>query len=189
MVNARPRRRMVRLAATLGLTALLVGGLATATIHLGPTLWALTVPADRLGALVVEAERERAQRRPPDPVLADGARGLIASSSLVSPRAAAPGRAAVDDVRRAPFARVGARISVAERTPAPAQPGEPPVSDEGEPAFTVETVRGQTVYRMNGELVLDPGQHRQEEERVEAGYEYRFGTRGLEKVKLWEVRR
>ena len=167
---------MRRLAARLGSSVLIVGGLATAVIHLGPTLWDLSAPADRLGALVAEAERELAQRRPTG---ADGALALSGSSSPTSPRG--------DDTRRAPFARVGARISMAVPPPAPAPLGEAAVSSEGEPALTGDVVRGQTVYRLNGDLILDPGQPR--EEMVEAGYEYQFNKRGLEKVKLWEVRR
>src|SRR5262245_30696560 len=186
MVNVRPGRRMVRLAATLGLTALLVGGLAAAAIHLGPALWALTAPADRLGALVAEAERELAQRR--GPAVAPGPGAMAGSSPPAATRATTPGRApAVDHAERAPVARVGARVSVTEPTTAAPPSGEAAVGSEGEPAFTVEVVRGQTVYRMNGDLVLDPGQH--PEEMVEAGFEYRFGKRGLEKVKLWEVPR
>jgi hypothetical protein len=170
---------MRRLAATLGSSVLLVGGLATAVIHLGPTLWDLSAPADRLGALVAEAERELAQRRPPEG--ATGADGVLALTGSSSPTSAG------DDPRRAPFARVGARISMAVPPAASAPPGEAAVSSEGEPASTVDVVRGQTVYRMNGDLILDPGQPR--EDLVEAGYEYQFNKRGLEKVKLWEVRR
>jgi len=166
---------------------LIAGALGAAAIQAGPTLWALTAPADRLGALVADAERELAQRRPPEPALADGARSLTGSLTRVSARTTVSGPAAIDDARHVPFARVGARISLAAPTPAQAQPEDATVSGEVEPAFTVETVRGQTVYRMNGDLVLDPGQH--QDEMVEAGYEYRFGKRGLEKVKLWEVRR
>ena len=176
---------MGRRAARLSIGVVVVGGLATAAIHLGPTLWELTAPADRLGALVAQAERELGQRRPPD--VAAGALALTGASSPPSSWAATPGRSASDDARREPFARVGARISVAEPPPAPAQPAEAAASGESEPAFTVDVVRGQTVYRMNGDLILDPGQHR--DDMVEAGYEYRFGLRGLERVKLWEVRR
>jgi len=167
---------MRRLAARLGSSVLIVGGLAAGVIHLGPTLWEVTAPADRLGALVAEAERELAQRRPTG---ADGALALSGSSSPTSPRG--------DDTRRAPFARVGARISMAVPPPAPAPLGEAAVSSEGEPSLVGDVVRGQTVYRLNGDLILDPGQPR--EEMVEAGYEYQFNKRGLEKVKLWEVRR
>jgi hypothetical protein len=31
----------------------------------------------------------------------------------------------------------------------------------GEPAFTMEVQRGQTVYRMNGDLVVDPEHQRE----------------------------
>jgi hypothetical protein len=165
----------------------MVGGLATAAIYAGPTLWELTAPADRLGALVAEAERELAQRRAASVATGAGAPALTGASSPGSARAAASGSAAVDTARREPFARVGSRISVTEPTPAQAPSGEAAAGVEVEPAFTVDVVRGQTVYRMNGDLVLDPGQH--PDEMVEAGYEYRFGKRGLEKVKLWEVRR
>src|SRR5262245_43280636 len=113
MVTTRLRRRMRRLAATLLVGVLIVGGLVTAAIYVGPTLWVLTAPADRLGALVAEAERERAQRYPPEPPPADGARGLTGLVSRVSARATAAGATVVDDAPRAPFARVGARISVA----------------------------------------------------------------------------
>ena len=58
----------------------------------------------------------------------------------------------------------------------------------GEPTFTTEVAHGRTIYRINGDLLLDPGHLRGDP--VEAGCEYRFGHRGLEKVKaLWEVRR
>jgi len=171
---------MRRLAARLGSSVLIVGGLAAGVIHLGPTLWEVTAPVDRLGALVAEAERELAQRRPTEVATgADGALALSGSSSPTSPRG--------DDTRRAPFARVGARISMAVPPPAPAPLGEAAVSVEGEPSLPGDVVRGQTVYRLNGDLILDPGQPR--EEMVEAGYEYQFNKRGLEKVKLWEVRR
>jgi hypothetical protein len=187
MVNRRPGRRTWRGAATLLVGGLLATGLIAAAIHAAPTLWQLTAPADPLGALVAEAERELADRRPPEPVAADGARGLTGVVSRVPVRATVPRASAFGDAGRPPFARVGARMSVAVPPSTPTPPDEAAISGEVEPAFTVETVRGQTVYRMNGDLVLDPGQHR--EEMVEAGYEYRFGKRGLEKVKLWEVRR
>jgi hypothetical protein len=51
----------------------------------------------------------------------------------------------------------------------------------------VAAQRGPTVQRVNGDVLVDGGPPR--DELVEAGFEYRFGTRGLEKVKLWEVRR
>ena len=83
--------------------------------------------------------------------------------------------------------RLGARVTVPDSTPTPA-PAETAESGEpGEPAFTMEVERGRTIYRMNGDLIVDPEQQR--EEPVEAGFEYRFGKRGLEKFKLWEVRR
>ena len=176
---------MGRLAARLAVGGLIVGGVATAAVHLGPTVWELTAPADRLGVLVAEAERELVQRRVPD--VASGSGGALALTSASS-RATASGPDSTDDARREPFARVGARISVTEPPPASqARPGESAVSGEAEPAFTVEGVRGQTVYRMNGDVIGDPGRHG--DQMVEAGYEYQFGKRGLEKVKLWEVRR
>ncbi len=184
---------MRRLAATLSISALTVGGLAATAIYAGPTLWALTAPADRLGALVAQAERDLAQRRAAnatpgaDALGADGLALTGASRATAASRGNASSSTAVDDARREPFSRVGARTSLAEPTPAPARPGEAAVSGEAEPAFTVEVVRGQAVYRMNGDVIGDPGQHG--EQMVEAGYEYRFGKRGLEKVKLWEVRR
>src|SRR5262245_51789514 len=144
MMSARGRRRMGRLAATLAMTALIVGGVATAAVHLGPTLWELTAPADRFGALVAEAERELTQRRAPDVATgSSSARALTDASSPPSSRPLASGSAAIDDVRREPFARVGARISVTEPpllSQAPAS--EAAVSGEVEPAFTVEAARG-----------------------------------------------
>jgi hypothetical protein len=179
---------MRRRAATLSIGTLTVVGLAATAIYAGPTLWALTAPADRLGALVAEAERDLAQRRAQN--AASGADALAltgASRAIAASRDNASSPTAGDDARREPFSRVGARISVTEPPPAPARLGEVAVGGEAEPVFTVEVVRGQTVYRMNGDVIGDPGQHG--EQMVEAGYEYRFDKRGLEKVKLWEVRR
>jgi hypothetical protein len=185
MVNARARRRIGRWAARLAVGGLTVGAVATAAVHLGPTLWELTAPADRLGALVAEAERDLTQRRAPD--VATGSGGALALTGASS-RATASGPGSTDDARREPFARVGARISVTEPpSAAQARPGETAVSGEAEPTFTGDVVRGQTVYRMNGDVIGDPGRHG--DQMVEAGYEYQFGKRGLEKVKLWEVRR
>jgi hypothetical protein len=180
---------MGRAAAVAVLAAIVVGGLATAAWRWGPTVWTLTTPADRLGALVADAEREltrgtiapRAGVIAP-PALADSSR----TSRATTTRSTMSRAAVVGEGARGPV-RLGARVTVSDSTPTP-PPGETAESGEpGEPAFTMEVERGRTIYRMNGDLVVDP--EHQREEPVEAGFEYRFGTRGLEKFKLWEVRR
>ena len=175
---------MGRYAAVAVIATLVVGGLATAAWRVGPTLWTLTTPADRLGALVADAERELTRGRPAAP----GA-GAIAPAALADStptRSTTSRAAAMVDGSRGPV-RLGARVTVSDSTPTQA-PGEMAESREpGEPAFTMEVQRGQTIYRMNGDLIVDP--EHQREEPVEAGFEYRFGKRGLEKFKLWEVRR
>lgn len=184
MVNTRARRRMGRYAAVAVIAAVAVGGLATAAWRVGPTLWTLSAPADRLGALIADAEREltRGTTAPSAGVSAPPA--LVDSSR---PARANPSRAAVvGEGARGPL-RLGARVTAPDSTSTPA-PAETVESGEpGEPAFTMEVERGRTIYRMNGDLIVDPEQQR--EEPVEAGFEYRFGKRGLEKFKLWEVRR
>src|SRR5262245_8021281 len=115
MVNARPRRRLGRLAARLVVGALAVAGVATAAVHLGPTLWELSAPADRRGALVAEADRELAQRRAPDVATSSGGALALSGASSASSRATVSSPAATSDgARREPAARVGARISVTE---------------------------------------------------------------------------
>src|SRR5262245_65837929 len=121
MVNARPRRRRRQLAATLLVRALTVSGLATAVISVGPTLWELTAPADRVSALVAEAERELAQPRTPDVATGSGAPAPSGSSAPSSAHPTTKGPVAIDETRREPFAHVGARFSVAEPTPGPSQ--------------------------------------------------------------------
>jgi hypothetical protein len=176
---------MGRYAAVVVTGAVVVGGLATAAWRVGPTLWTLTAPADRLGALVADAERELTGGRPATPGAGAIAPGALADSTRAA-RATSSRAPAIDDGSRAPV-RLGARVTLSDSTPTPA-PGEMAESREpGEPAFTMEVQRGQTIYRMNGDLIVDP--EHQREEPVEAGFEYRFGKRGLEKFKLWEVRR
>jgi hypothetical protein len=184
MVNTRARRRIGRYAAVALLAAVAVGGLATAAWRLGPTVWTLTAPADRLGALVADAEREltRGTAAPGAGVIAPGA---LADSSRTA-RSTTSRAAAVGDGARGPL-RLGARVTVTDATPTPAPADMAESGEPGEPAFTMEVERGRTIYRMNGDLIVDPEQQR--EEPVEAGFEYRFGKRGLEKFKLWEVRR
>ncbi len=174
---------MGRAAAVAVVAAVVVGGLATAVWRVGPTLWTLSAPADRLGALIADAEREltRGTIAPSAAVITPPA--LVDSSR---PARATPSRAAAVEGARGPL-RLGARATVSDSTPTPV-PAETAESGElGEPAFTMEVERGRTIYRMNGDLIVDPEQQR--EEPVEAGFEYRFGKRGLEKFKLWEVRR
>ena len=170
---------MARFAAVAMLAAVVVGGVTTAAWRLGPTVWTLTAPADRLGTLIADAEREltRGTTAPGGGVIAPPA---LADSSRTA-RVAAVGEGA-----RGPL-RLGARVTVPDSTSAPA-PAETAESGElGEPAFTMEVERGRTIYRMNGDLIVDP--EHQREGPVEAGFEYRFGKRGLEKFKLLEVRR
>jgi hypothetical protein len=184
MVNTRARRRVARFAAVAVLAAVAVGGVAMAAWRLGPTVWTLTAPADRLGTLIADAEREptRGTTTPgagviAPPALADSSRTARATTSRV---------AAVGEGARGPL-RLGARVTVPDSTSAPA-PAETAESGElGEPAFTMEVERGRTIYRMNGDLIVDP--EHQREGPVEAGFEYRFGKRGLEKFKLLEGRR
>ena len=192
-MNARTRRRTARFATVGLITVLVAGALVAAALRFGETLWALTAPADRFGALVADAEREVAGQgvsaresletlRP----AADAVVPALPPSPARSPsrvRSATPG-ATVGDGERPPVARVGARVVVPSATPS--DPSADVAAGEAEPAVTMEVKGGQTVYRMNGDLVVDPGQQR--EEPVEVGFEYRFGKRGLEKIKLLEVR-
>jgi hypothetical protein len=197
-VNARTRRSTARFAA-LGLAgALMLGGLAAAAVHFGESLWVLTAPPDRLAALLSSVESAPVIDRAPDRVgdrvanrAAAASRAPKRGDSSVPTRAttanAAAGAGAADDESTTPAARVGARIAVSE-------PATTEIADEvaagGEaraPTFTTEVQNGRTIYRVNGELLLDPGHMRGEP--VEVGFEWHFGQRGLEKVKLWEMRR
>ena len=185
-MNARTRRWVQRYATLVLTCVLVVGGLAAVTLRFGEARWALTAPADRLGAVVADAEAERPGRRAPGSAHAAIPRPERADSAATARARRADG-GAVADARPDPFARVGARTVVADPGSGDTPGDGPSNAMPGEPAFTMEVQRGQTVYRMNGDLVVDP--EHQREEPVEGGYEYRFGKRGLEKVKLWEVRR
>ena len=87
----------------------------------------------------------------------------------------------------APVARLGARVAVTEQAPTEIADEGAVRGEPGAPTFTTEVQNGRTIYRVNGDLLLDPGHLRGEP--VEVGWEYHFGQRGLEKVTLWEVRR
>ena len=106
MVNTRARRRMGRYAAVAVIAAVAVGGLATAAWRVGPTLWTLSAPADRLGALVADAEREltRGTTAP--------SAGVIAPPALVD--SSRPARADPSTRRRG--RRRGARASAPGRS-------------------------------------------------------------------------
>ena len=144
MVNTRARRRIGRYAAVALLAAVAVGGLATAAWRLGPTVWTLTAPADRLGALVADAEREltRGTTAPGAGVIAPGA---LADSSRTA-RSTTSRAAAVGDGARGPL-RLGARVTVTDATPTPAPADMAESGEPGEPAFTMEVERGRTIYR------------------------------------------
>ena len=87
-----------------------------------------------------------------------------------------------------PVARLGARVAVTEPAPTEiADEGTAAGGEPGAPTFTTEVRNGRTIYRINGDLLLDPGHLRGDP--VEVGWEYQFLHRGLEKVTLWEVRR
>jgi hypothetical protein len=173
--------------ATVVLTgALVVGGLAAVAVRFGESLWALTAPPDRLGAVVADAEPGRAGRRASDSVAAVVPPPARADSTSTA-RASRAVRGADAHPMSGPVARVGARITVPDQDSTETVGDGPSNAMPGEPAFTVEVQGGRTIYRMNGELIVDPDHPR--EDLVENGFEYRFGKRGLEKFKLWEVAR
>jgi len=167
--------------------ALIAGGLAMVVVLFGESLWALTAPPDRLGLMVADDAPGPAGQRGPDTVAS-----VIAPSTRAGalPAARASQDAGAPVTRQTPdaVARVGARITVPAAAPTEAAADAADLATApGELAVTMEVQGGRTIYRMNGDLVVDPD--RQREDLVEAGFEYRFGMRGLEKVKLWEVRR
>jgi hypothetical protein len=194
---------MARFAAPALGGVLVVGALAVVAMRFGEPLWALTAPADRLAVLVSPVDLKPVAGRPPDHVVRDRLAGRSpdrAAAASRTPKAAdstAEARAttsataleagATGDGWATPSVRLGTRMTVTE--PAPTEmPDDVAVSSEpGAPTFTTDVQGGRTVYRMNGDLLLDPGHLRGEP--VEVGFEYRFGQRGLEKVTLWEVRR
>jgi hypothetical protein len=198
MVNARTRRPMARLAVLALAGALMLGGLAAAAVRFGDSLWVLTAPPDRLAALLSSVESAPVIDRAPDRIH-DGVANRAAAASRAPKRGdasvparattsnAAAGAGAADDESTTPLARVGTRIAVSE--PAPTEiPDEVAAGGEARaPTFTTEVDNGRTIYRVNGELLLDPGHMRGHP--VEVGFEWHFGQRGLEKVTLWEVRR
>jgi hypothetical protein len=204
MGNARTRRRMARSAALVLTGALVLGGLAAAAARFGEPLWVLMAPPDRLAALVSPIDPAALTPRAPD-----GGRDGVANR--VPNRVAAVGRApkppdapAADrastseaaavvgtagDGSTPPVARLGARVAVTAPAPTEiADEGAAAGGEPGAPTFTTEVQNGRTIYRVNGDLLLDPG-HLRDGEPVEVGWEYRFLQRGLEKVTLWEVRR
>jgi hypothetical protein len=198
MMNARTRRPTARIAALALAGTLMLGGLAVAAMRFGESLWVLTAPPDRLAALVSPVESAPVIDRAPDRVrdgVADRAAALrrapkLGDSSVAGPAAtsnAAAGAGAADDESTPPVARVGTRVAVTE--PAATEiPDEVAADDEPRaPTFTTEVQNGRTIYRVNGDLLLDPEHMRGQS--VEVGTEYRFGHRGLEKVPLWEMRR
>jgi hypothetical protein len=126
------------------------------------------------------ADRAAAVRRAPKP-------GDSSVPGRASTSNAAAGAGAADDESTPPVARVGTRVAVTE--PAPTEiPDAVAADDEPRaPTFTTEIQNGRTIYRVNGDLLLDPGHMRGQP--VEVGSEYHFGQRGLEKVPLWEMRR
>ena len=203
MGNARTRRRMARSAALVLTGALVLGSLAAAATRFGEPLWVLMAPADRLAALVPPIDPAAMTPRAPD-----GGRDRVANR--VPGRAAAVGRApksadatapdrastseaaavvgADGDGSGTPVARLGARVAVREPSPTEiADEGTAAGGEPGAPTFTTEVRNGRTIYRINGDLLLDPGHLRGDP--VEVGWEYQFLHRGLEKVTLWEVRR
>jgi hypothetical protein len=198
MVNARTRRPTARIAALALAGALMLGGLTAAAMRFGESLWVLTAPPDRLAALVSPVESapviDRALDRGRDRVADDAAAvrrspkpGDFSVPGRATTSNTAAGAGAADDESAPPVARVGTRVAVTE--PAPTEiPDEVAADDEPRaPTFTTEVENGRTIYRVNGDLLLDPGHVRGQP--VEVGSEYRFGQRGLEKVPLWEMRR
>jgi hypothetical protein len=198
MVNARTRRPTARIAALALAGALMLGGLTAAAMRFGESLWVLTAPPDRLAALVSPVESALVIDHAPDRVrdrVADHAAAVRRAPELGD--SSVPGRAttsnaaadagAADDEPTPPVARVGTRVAVTE--PAPTEiPDEVAAGDEPRaPTFTTEVQNGRTIYRVNGDLLLDPEHMRGQP--VEVGSEYRFGQPGLEKVPLWEMRR
>jgi hypothetical protein len=198
MVNARTRRPTARIAALALAGALMLGGLTAAAMRFGESLWVLTAPPDRLAALVSPVESALVIDHAPDRVrdrVADHAAAVRRAPELGD--SSVPGRAttsnaaadagAADDEPTPPVARVGTRVAVTE--PAPTEiPDEVAAGDEPRaPTFTTEVQNGRTIYRVNGDLLLDPEHMRGQP--VEVGSEYRFGQSGLEKVPLWEMRR
>jgi hypothetical protein len=198
MVNARTRRPTARIAALALAGALMLGGLTAAAMRFGESLWVLTAPPDRLAALVSPVESALVIDHAPDRVrdrVADRAAAVRRAPELGD--SSVPGRAttsnaaadagAADDEPTPPVARVGTRVAVTE--PAPTEiPDEVAAGDEPRaPTFTTEVQNGRTIYRVNGDLLLDPEHMRGQP--VEVGSEYRFGQPGLEKVPLWEMRR
>jgi len=165
--------------------ALAIGGLGAIGMRYGESLWALTAPPDRSSVATAEAERERPTGRALDSVAMSRSSALAqpaGSAGVIASRGAGVAHALAD-----PLVRLGARAVVPDAAPTEAAAEVSSSTEPGEPAFTMEVQGGRTIYRMNGDLVVDPDQQR--EEPVEVGFEYRFGKRGLEKVKLWEVRR
>lgn len=203
MGNARTRRRMARSAALVLTGALVLGSLAAAATRFGEPLWVLMAPADRLAALVPpidpaamtprapDGRRDRVANRVPDRAAAVG-RAPKSADATAPDRASTSEAAAVvgadGDGSGTPVARLGARVAVTEPAPTEiADEGAAAGGEPGAPTFTTEVRNGRTIYRINGDLLLDPGHLRGDP--VEVGWEYQFLHRGLEKVTLWEVRR
>jgi len=186
-VTARTRRRLAQGARWALVGALIAGGVAVIVVELGESLWALTAPPDRQGLFTAQVEPGLTSPRAPG-VEAGVTAPMTRTAVLSTPGAGRNAASPVAGERLDAVARVGARSTLAGPAPTEAVADAPDLATApGEPAVTMEVQGGRTVYRMNGDLVVDPD--RQREDLVEAGVEYRFGLRGLEKVKLWEVRR
>jgi hypothetical protein len=193
---------MARSAALVLTGALVLGGLAAAAARFGEPLWVLIAPPDRLAALVSpidpaavtprapEGGRNRVATRVPNGAAAAG-RAPKAADATAPERASTSEAAAVagaaGDGSALPVARRGARVAVTEPAPTEIADEGAVRAEPGAPRFTTEVQNGRAIYRVNGDLLLDPGHLRGEP--VEVGWEYHFGQRGLEKVTLWEVRR
>lgn len=193
---------MTRSAALVLTGALVLGAIAATAAHFGEPLWVLMAPPDRLAALVSPTDPAAVTPRAPD-----GGRNRVANrvpngagAAGRAPKpadASAPDRAstseaaavagAAGDGSGTPVARLGARVAVTEQAPTEIADEEAARGEPGAPRFTTEVQNGRPIYRVNGDLLLDPGHLRGEP--VEVGWEYHFGQRGLEKVTLWEVRR
>ena len=183
--------------------ALVLGAIAATAARFGEPLWVLMAPADRLAALVPPIDpaamtprapdggRDRVANRVPDRAAAVG-RAPKSADATAPDRASTSEAAAVvgadGDGSGTPVARLGARVAVTEPAPTEiADEGAAAGGEPGAPTFTTEVRNGRTIYRINGDLLLDPGHLRGDP--VEVGWEYQFLHRGLEKVTLWEVRR